>query len=77
MMDLLQNMIFPPTDQSKLDILIQKCWSGGFNSIEALSDQMISLDSATARVMEKAAHEMRQKECRQLVKRGILDEIES
>ena len=41
MMDLLQNMIFPSADHSELDTLIQKCWLGGFDSIEILSDEMM------------------------------------
>ncbi|TID27067.1 protein kinase domain-containing protein [Venturia nashicola] len=76
--DLLQQMKFPPLDEEKLDTIIERCWKGKFNTLKDLADETkllpgaLSLPRATA--LEEEYCSRIRGECKQLVENGILNE---
>ena len=46
--DLLQKMVFPKTDDNKVDTIIRRCWHGEYDSIQRLSATVKLLDGVNS-----------------------------
>ncbi|KAH8663712.1 kinase-like domain-containing protein [Tricladium varicosporioides] len=76
--DRLQKMIFPKTDDNKIDTIIQSCWHGEYESIQGLLATVKLLDgvgSTRSIIMEEEDYNKRREECKQLVANRLLDMI--
>ena len=75
---LLQEMKFPTTDDSDFDTIIRKCWHGEYELIRSLKLEVMRLGRgigfSMAKAMGQEEYEARQRECRQLVENGVLDD---
>jgi hypothetical protein len=74
--DLLQKMVFPKTDDNKVDTIIRSCWHGEYDSIQCLLATVKLLDgvdSCRSKVMMEEDYKARQEKCKQLISNGLLD----
>jgi len=69
-------MMFPKTDDNKVDTIIRSCRHGEYDSIQRLSATVKLLDgvhSGRSVVMMEEDYKARQEECKQLVANKLLD----
>jgi hypothetical protein len=76
--DLFQQMKFPPLGEHKLDRVIKQCWKGEYGTLKDLADETDLLPGASsfprATALDDGYCSKVRRECEQLVERGILDE---
>lgn len=75
--DMLQDMKFPDLGHGRLDVIIDKCWKGLYDSVENLAKETAGLDGAvalpSAQVLDQGyVSEMRGR-CQRLVDEGLLE----
>ncbi|PMD65747.1 uncharacterized protein K444DRAFT_607121 [Hyaloscypha bicolor E] len=78
--DLLQKMMFPKTDDNQVDNIIRSCWHGEYDSIQRLSATVKLLDgvdSGRSMVMKEEDYKSRQGECKQLLANRLLDIVKT
>ncbi|KAL8902810.1 MAG: hypothetical protein Q9207_004358 [Kuettlingeria erythrocarpa] len=76
--DLLRGMVFPPTGEKGVDVVIRGCWYGRFESVQLLKEEVMRVVGPEVReglgkVIEQAEFDAAVRECRRLVAEGILD----
>ncbi|KAG9230596.1 serine/threonine protein kinase [Amylocarpus encephaloides] len=76
--DLFQQMKFPPLGEDKLDRVIKQCWKGEYETLKDLADETELLPGASsfprATAFDDGYCSKVRRECEELVERGILDE---
>ncbi|KAL8899984.1 MAG: hypothetical protein Q9207_005917 [Kuettlingeria erythrocarpa] len=76
--ELLQEKIFPSTDDSDMDCIIRKCWEGKYSSIRQLHSEVLQIyptvRSNMAEPTDEAERHAAKRMCMQLVEEGILDQ---
>ncbi|KAH8588752.1 hypothetical protein B0O99DRAFT_664869 [Bisporella sp. PMI_857] len=76
--DLLQKMMLPKTDDNKVDTIMRSYWHGEYDSIQRLSATVKLLDcvnSSRSMVMMGEYYKAKQGECKQLVANRLLDMV--